>query len=384
MGDEEGGNSSWTTLVEGMKPAMGMVVIQFVFAGINIFNKLAINDGMNMRILVAYRYLFATASLAPFAFILERKSRPKLTWKILMQAFFSGLFGATLAQNLYVSSIKLTSATFASAMTNLVPAITFIMAVIFRLEHLRIRTKTGQAKILGTLVGVFGATILTFLKGKEINLPTNVNLLKSHSNGGNQMAAQRQEYGNRVMGSIMSLGSCFSYAFWLIIQAKMSKDYPCHYSSTAIMCLMGSVQSIIFALCMERNWEDWHMGLGIRLYSAAYTGAVGSGPILSLLAWCINKKGPLYASVFNPLMLVIVAIFGSLLLDEKLHIGSIIGAVLIVIGLYLVLWGKGKEAEATNIGKYSTDKETIDVVGGPKKIELQNGSALSDDVDKPE
>lgn len=42
---------------------------------------------------------------------------------------------------------------------------------------------------------------------------------------------------------------------------------------------------------------------------------------MSLLGWCVHKRGPLFASVFTPLMLVLVALAGSFLLDEKLHLG---------------------------------------------------------------
>lgn len=41
-------------------------------AGVNIFYKLAVLDGMDMRVLVAYRYLFASAFLAPLAYFIER------------------------------------------------------------------------------------------------------------------------------------------------------------------------------------------------------------------------------------------------------------------------------------------------------------------------
>ncbi|XP_058747092.1 WAT1-related protein At1g68170-like isoform X1 [Vicia villosa] len=60
-------------------------------------------------------------------------------------------------------------------------------------------------------------------------------------------------------------------------------------------------------------------------------------------AWCVRKKGPVYASAFSPLNLLIVAIAASLLLDETLYVGSVIGGVLIVGGLYMVLWAKSKE-----------------------------------------
>lgn len=32
-------------------------------------------------------------------------------------------------------------------------------------------------------------------------------------------------------------------------------------------------------------------------------------------------RGPLFVSIFNPLMLVLVALAGSMVLDEKLHLG---------------------------------------------------------------
>ncbi|KAG5042961.1 Auxin-induced protein 5NG4 [Glycine soja] len=44
-----------------------------------------------------------------------------------------------------------------------------------------------------------------------------------------------------------------------------------------------------------------------------------------------------------PLMMIIVAIMGAFILAEKIYLGGVIGAILIVMGLYSVLWGKHKE-----------------------------------------
>ncbi|OVA16861.1 Drug/metabolite transporter [Macleaya cordata] len=330
-------------IVHGLKPAIVMVVVQIVFAGMNVFYKLAINDGMNMKILVAYRSLFATAFVVPIAIFFERKIRPKLTWIVVFQAFLCGLFGSTLAQNLYVASLNLTSATFASAMTNLIPAITFIMAIAFGLEMLGFESMAGKAKVLGTLIGIGGAMLLTFYKGVEIPMWSTHALHIHHGGQGGHVAASHAESGKRVLGSLLAVGSCLSYATWLIIQTKMGEKYPCYYSSTALMCLMGSIQSVGFALCTERDWTQWKLGWNIRLLAVAYTGILASGLMVTLIAWCVHVRGPLFVSIFNPLMLVLVAIAGSILLDEKLHLGSVLGAVLIVIGLYFVLWGKAKE-----------------------------------------
>ncbi|KOM54010.1 hypothetical protein LR48_Vigan09g266900 [Vigna angularis] len=59
-------------VVQAMKPTLLMLVVQVAFAGVNIFYKLAVNDGMNLKVIVAYRFLFATAFIAPLALILER------------------------------------------------------------------------------------------------------------------------------------------------------------------------------------------------------------------------------------------------------------------------------------------------------------------------
>lgn len=48
--------------MQGLKPALAIVLIQTVLASVNTFYKLAIEDGMDMSILIAYRYIFASAS----------------------------------------------------------------------------------------------------------------------------------------------------------------------------------------------------------------------------------------------------------------------------------------------------------------------------------
>ncbi|KAF0895570.1 hypothetical protein E2562_013885 [Oryza meyeriana var. granulata] len=252
--------------------------------------------------------------------------------------------------------MKLTSATFATAMTNLIPAITFVLAVLFRYERLAVRTAAGQAKVTGTLLGVGGAMLLTFYRGAEVtpwhtHLDLVAALQERHHTGAGAGAALA---GNRVMGSMLVIGSCFFYALWLILQAKLSREYPFHYTSTALMCIMSGAQSAAFALCFDRDAAQWRLGLDVRLLSVVYTGVLASGVMLVVLSWCVKRRGPLFASVFNPLMLVVVA----------LHLGTLLGGVLIVVGLYAVLWGKGRET-AVEAAKVGDDQHHIDVVVMP-------------------
>ncbi|XP_030519254.2 WAT1-related protein At1g68170-like [Rhodamnia argentea] len=325
-----------------MKAPLMMVAVQIALAGANVLSKLAASDGMNLMLAVAYSLTIATGVMGPIAFFLERKKKPKITWTVLVQAFFCGLFGASMFQNLYLASLSLTSATYVSAMANLVPAVTFVLAISFGLEKARLRTVAGKAKAAGTLMGIGGAMLLTFYKGVEVNLwSTHVNLLHHAA------ATQQRPEGssNRLLGSLLAVASCFCCALWFIVQAKMSEGFPYHYTSTMLMCFMGSIQAVAYALCRERDWSQWKLGWNIGLLTVLYSGIVASGLCNVLVAWCVRMRGPVFVSVFNPLMLVTVALAGSFLLDEKLHLGSILGSGLIVLGLYGVLWGQRKEME---------------------------------------
>ncbi|CAK7328524.1 unnamed protein product [Dovyalis caffra] len=326
-------------------PGIAMIFVQIVFGGINIVYKLVINDGMSMRVAVAYRLLFGAAFLCPIALIVERNKRPKLTWVVFIQIFLVALVGGSIYHNLYLASLNLTSMTFAAAMYNLSPAFTYIVALFFRMETFSLDNARGIAKVAGTAICIGGAMLLTFYKGTDINIwHTKINLLKHHQN---TVGSTKQQ----VMGMAIALIACVFYAFWVILQAKINKNYPCFYSSTALMSLMGSIQAIIYALCFDRKWSDWKLGWNIRLISVIYLGTLASGLNITLMAWCIAKRGPLFVAIYNPLMLLYA------------------GGVLIIAGLYTVLWGKSKNSRNKNqlaVLPNNSDQESSGVAVSPR------------------
>ncbi|KAK4263378.1 hypothetical protein QN277_028796 [Acacia crassicarpa] len=351
-------------VVDGLKPTILMVVVQLFYVGVNILYKLVLYDGMDLRIVIVYRFVFATAFMAPLALIFERKQRPKMTWTILFQGLICGLFGGTLSQIFYMEMLTLTTVTFASAFSNLVPAATFILALFFRLEKLNWKAAAGKAKIIGTLAGTSGAMLLTFYRGARIPTPSfHVTLLHPHKS--HVASSHSSSGGNTLLGALCGLGYVSSYSLWLVVQGKMSERYPCHYSSTILISMTASVFSTGFALCTVRDWSQWKLGWNIRLLTVAYAGLVSAGLCTVIIAWCVCKGGPLFISVFSPLQLLFLAFVGSFFMDEMLHLGSIIGGVMIVCGLYLVLWGKGKEMKDKNLLGAS---QTLHVSSSPEII----------------
>ncbi|CAA2938311.1 WAT1-related At1g25270-like [Olea europaea subsp. europaea] len=144
---------------------------------------------------------------------------------------------------------------------------------------------------------------------------------------------------------------------------------------------MRSIQAFACALSMERDWNQWKLGWNLRLLGAAYMGIVASGLIWVCLMCCVQMRGPLFVSIFNPLMLVVVALVGSLLLDEKLHLERVIGAAIIVLGLYTVLFGKSKEMKmSTQLmpNKSFRDAEQTDNIASEsiKSTNVDHGSNI--------
>jgi drug/metabolite transporter (DMT)-like permease len=69
-------------------------------------------------------------------------------------------------------------------------------------------------------------------------------------------------------------------------------------------------------------------------------GAALSALAIGAIAWSISKTGPVLASSYAPFQPIATVILSYILLKETLYVGSFIGAILIVMGLYLVAWGQ--------------------------------------------
>ncbi|XP_038714740.1 WAT1-related protein At1g09380-like [Tripterygium wilfordii] len=323
-------------------PFLFMLVVQMGYAGMNITSKVAMDAGMKPLVLVAYRQIFATLVIAPLAYIFEWKTRPKITKAIVFQIFLCSLTGITANHAFYFVGLQLSTPTIGSAMTNLLPAFTFILAVIFRQETVRVKEATGIAKVLGTVTCVGGAMILSFYHGNIINVGESKILWDyAVKIGGSNTTNNSSSF----LGPLLLMASSLGWAAWFIIQVKVSANFPAPYTSTVMMLFMGAIECIFIALIPEHQVSAWSLRTPVRLFASLYAGLISSGLAFYLTTWCIQRKGALYASVFSPFMLIMVAIFSWALLREKLYVGTAVGSVLIVVGLYTVLWGKDKEAK---------------------------------------
>ncbi|XP_058190082.1 WAT1-related protein At4g08290-like [Rhododendron vialii] len=323
----------------GLKKAMPyllMVGLQCGSAGMYIISDATLKQGMSRYVLIVYRNAIAAISLAPFAFFFERQIRPKMTVSIFLKIMVLAILEPILDQNLTYLGMNLTSASFASAIMNAVPAVTFVLAVILRLEQVKIKEVRSQAKVMGTLLTFAGALIMTIYKGPIINFIWSQKA--SHLVQSNDPSDKHW-----LTGTLCILVGCFAWASFFILQSITVKKYPAELSLAFWICLMGAVQSAALTLVAEHHPGIWAIGWNSRLLAPVYTGIISSGITYYVQGLVMKTRGPVFVTAFNPLCMIIVSVLGSIILAEKIHLGSIIGAIIIAIGLYAVVWGKGKD-----------------------------------------
>ncbi|KAG8367796.1 hypothetical protein BUALT_Bualt16G0110000 [Buddleja alternifolia] len=354
---------------EKAKPYIAMICLQFGYAGMNVLTKVSLNSGMSHYVLVVYRHAFATAVIAPFAIIFERKVRPKITFTIFMQLFVLGLLGPVIDQNFYYAGLKFTSPTFSCAMSNMLPAMTFVMAVLCRMEIVDIKKVRCQAKVVGTIVTVAGAMLMTVYKGHVINMFWSNYI---HPRNANVPQTTNDTDKDWLKGSILLIIATLAWASFFILQAITLRKYTAQLSLTALVCFMGTLQSIAVTLVMEHKPNAWVIGWDMNLLAAAYAGIVSSSIAYYVQGLVMQKRGPVFVTAFSPLMMIIVAIMGSFILAEKIFLGGVLGAVLIVIGLYAVLWGKYKEFK---------EKEAEEIIEPIKSGNNQNKLNMIEDIE---
>ncbi|KAK4350068.1 hypothetical protein RND71_029381 [Anisodus tanguticus] len=342
-----------------VKLLIALLVLQLCFAGFHIVSRLALNIGVSKIVYPVYRNIIALLLLGPFAYFLEKKERPPLTFSLLAQFFFLALIGITANQGFYILGLYYASPTFASAMQNSVPAITFIMASSLRLERLHFLRRDGMAKILGTIASVGGATIITLYKGPP--------LLGGSNSFEEEMAASPENMLDWTRGCVYLLGHCLSWAGWMVLQevkgssqkcrAPVLKKYPAKLSLTSFTCFFGLIQFLVIAAFTEREPKHWKIQSGEEIYLILYAGVISSGIVLSLQTWCIQKGGPVYVATFQPVQTVLVAVMAFVVLGDQLYSGGILGGLLIMVGLYLVLWGKNEEKRI--VSQHNTEETTL-------------------------
>ncbi|XP_052188763.1 WAT1-related protein At5g40240-like isoform X6 [Diospyros lotus] len=232
------------------------------------------------------------------------------------------------------TGIVYSSPTLSSAMSNLTPAFTFLLAIAFRMERLELRNSRSQAKVMGTVVSIAGALVVTLYRGQAI-IP-NGSSISLHQ-------PLHRSQSSWIIGSLFLTTQYTLVTFWYIILAQIIKEYPAELTVVFFYNLFVCILSIIVGLVTEPRWNAWRIRLDVTLASILCSGVFGSLLNNVVHAWVLHLKGPVYTVMFKPLSIAIAVAMGVIFLGDTLYLGSVVGATIISIGFYTVMWGKANE-----------------------------------------
>ncbi|KAH9709095.1 WAT1-related protein [Citrus sinensis] len=320
----------------GLAPVIGMMMAECAQVGLMFAGKAAMSDGMSNLVFVFYSNAFASLVLLPASLLFHRSQIPPLTLPILSAFFLLGFLG-TSSQFFGYAGIYYSSPTLSTAMLNLVPGFTFILAIIFGMEKLDWKSSSSLAKSVGTIVLITGAFIMAYCKGPHLLMtssPPNLSL---------QFFVPQT---NWVIGGLLLAIDCVFTSAWLIVQASILKKFSAELIVVFFYCFFVAIQSAILCLVMERDLSSWSLKPGVRLVAVLYSAVFGSAFQVGVCTWCLHRTGPVFVAMFKPLGIVISAVVGTIFLGETVYLGRFIGAAVIVTGFYSVMWGKAKEGNS--------------------------------------
>ncbi|CAL5075825.1 unnamed protein product [Urochloa decumbens] len=324
--------------MDAKKPYVVAIIIQVIFTGMFVLIKAAFNQGFNTFVYVFYTQAAACLLLVPIAVLRERENMKSMSFRLLFKLFLCALLGNTFSINLLDVALKYTSATVQSAISNSKPVVTFFLALLLRMEVVKLRSSHGIAKVTGIVLCLAGVLVVAFFTGPALS-PVNHHRAFHTSHTSSDLTSRV----TWIKGTFLKLFGDITWSLWIIFQAALLKEYPNRMLVTVTQCVFSTAQTFVVAAVAERDMARWKLGLDISLLSILYTGFVVSGLSNYLIVWCMEMKGPVFLAIWFPLCFVLTMFCSSFFLGEVIHVGSILGGILLTAGLYSVLWAKSKE-----------------------------------------
>ncbi|XVF84920.1 hypothetical protein PTKIN_Ptkin17bG0077700 [Pterospermum kingtungense] len=333
-------------------PFVGMVLVILGRVTSMVITKAALSSGVNKYVLIVYSNALSSLILLPCSFIFHRSVYIPFTSSNLYILIFALALIGCVGQLCGYAGLQYGTPAMATTLLNLIPAFTFILAIVSRMEKLEWRSTSSQAKVLGTIISITGAIVVTLYKGPTIMSTPSLPVM-SH-----QLLSSPQL--NWILGGLLLAAEALIISAGYIIQTLVLKKFPAVLTVMFYLCFFHAILSTIYSLVLVRNPYDWKLRADMGLVAVLYSAIVGTTLSISLCSWCLWKVGPLYVSMFKPLGIIFAAVMGILFLGDALSLGSVIGAIIIVCGFYAVLWGKAKEKKMSEDSgeRFKTSTET--------------------------
>ena len=280
-----------------------LVLVALVWGASFIAGRVASAE-MNAPTAGLWRYVVATGVLLVLAFAIER-GLPRLTTGQWIGMVVLGILGVCGYNLCFMYGLQTVSASRASLIIALIPAATLLGGAVFLHEPLT------SGRLLGVGLALLGVAI-------ELG-------------GGNPLALFA---GRAGLGEIALFGCVLSWAAYTLVSKRILGEGVSTLAVTTYAALAGT--AMLFATgAVTGNLEFPHASMKAWL-AIAFIGVFSTA-----LAYCwfsdgVRAIGPARTAVFINLVPVVAIALGVLLLGEPLEPSMVIGAVLVVSGVFII------------------------------------------------
>ncbi|KAH9331637.1 hypothetical protein KI387_003745, partial [Taxus chinensis] len=189
-----------------------------------------------------------------------------------------------------------------------------------RMEKVDMKRAHSQFKFGGTVICVLGTMAMSFASG-----PALMQLTTSFEHPPVYIIRRFLQEGNsakRITGCIYLMAAVISLSCSMILQAKTMKEYPAPLSLTTMATLFGSMEIAILVMILDKGvhratWIFARSGVVTIIYGGLVCHSFG----FALQLWCVQKRGPVFVAIFNPVSTVCSTILSSIFMGETLHLG---------------------------------------------------------------
>jgi drug/metabolite transporter (DMT)-like permease len=115
--------------------------------------------------------------------------------------------------------MKLTSATVASAASNALPVVTFCLALLLRMEAVKLRSRYGVAKLAGVALCLAGVFVLAFYVGPALSPVHRQRAFAfAHASSDDNNSVHPSSRMTWIKGTFLMVLSTVTWALWIILQ----------------------------------------------------------------------------------------------------------------------------------------------------------------------
>ena len=280
-----------------------LVCATLFWAGNFMVGKLAFISGIPPMSLVFYRWSLVWLILLPFTFkeILKFKD---VIFDNLPLLFFLALTSVGLFNSFTYLALVHTQVINASLFNTAIPAIIILLCFIFKIE------KTNKYQILGLIISIFG--ILSIITKLDLNILLSLNFNK---------------------GDLIMMGGVITWGLYSSFLKKKNFTLPL-LTLVHILCTFGLI--FIFPQFIYEFSQGQIIKLNTNLFYILIFLALFPS-IGSYYCWAgaVSIIGANRAGIFLSLIPLFSTILAITFFNEQFQFFHLIGAILIVVGLFL-------------------------------------------------